>query len=193
MLMTVVLPVPFGARMPSELPNSTRNEARSRITLRCLPVQKDLLTLLNSSMLCAPAPLVCLSVLSRLWLTMDFSRPFWRHYVGTGSAESNANRHACTLMQRLRNGEMPLFCALPLENGQSGRWVSRATRTADDSATWHVLPMAAAGRRPFFDGRQSGSQFTSDRPRRRRYIGKLESSYQVSANCLCAKGLLRID
>src|SRR5690606_4344942 len=49
MLMIVVLPVPLGARMPSEFPSSTRNEARSRITLRVLPVQKDLLTFSNSS------------------------------------------------------------------------------------------------------------------------------------------------
>jgi len=39
MLMIVVLPVPFGARMPSELPSSTLKVARSRITLRCVPVQ----------------------------------------------------------------------------------------------------------------------------------------------------------
>src|SRR5690606_35734421 len=54
MLMIVVLPVPLGARMPSERPSSTRNEARSRITLRCCPVQKDLLTSWNSSIDGAP-------------------------------------------------------------------------------------------------------------------------------------------
>ncbi len=48
MLTTVVLPVPFGARMPSEVPSSTRNVALSRMTLRCVPVQKDLLTSRNS-------------------------------------------------------------------------------------------------------------------------------------------------
>ncbi len=39
MLISVVLPVPFGARMPRELPSSTRNDALSRITLRWVPVQ----------------------------------------------------------------------------------------------------------------------------------------------------------
>ena len=48
MLMIVVLPAPLGARMPKELPSSTLNEARSRITLRVLPVQKDLLTFSNA-------------------------------------------------------------------------------------------------------------------------------------------------
>ena len=56
MLTNVVLPVPFGARMPRELPSSTRNDARSRMTLRRSPVQKDLLTLLNSIMACLPLP-----------------------------------------------------------------------------------------------------------------------------------------
>ena len=51
MLMIVVLPVPFLARMPRELPSSTRKEARSRMTLRDLPVQKDLLTFSNAIML----------------------------------------------------------------------------------------------------------------------------------------------
>jgi len=50
MLTRVVLPVPFGARMPREFPSSTLNEARSRMTLRLSPVQKDLLTFLNSIM-----------------------------------------------------------------------------------------------------------------------------------------------
>ena len=49
MLISVVLPVPLGARIPRDDPTSTRNEARSRMTLRCVPVQKDLETLVNSS------------------------------------------------------------------------------------------------------------------------------------------------
>ena len=49
MLINVVLPVPLGARMPSDRPSSTRKLTFSRITLRCVPVQKDLLTLSNSS------------------------------------------------------------------------------------------------------------------------------------------------
>src|SRR5690554_2541793 len=48
-LINVVLPVPFGAKIPIERPNSTRKLTFSRMTLRCVPVQKDLLTLLNSS------------------------------------------------------------------------------------------------------------------------------------------------
>src|SRR6056297_4329478 len=54
MLISVVLPVPLGARIPSDWPSSTRNDTRSRITLRCVPVQKDLLTLSNSSIQVAP-------------------------------------------------------------------------------------------------------------------------------------------
>lgn len=50
MLMIVVLPVPFLARMPNEFPRVTLNEARSRMTLRLFPVQKLLLTFSNSIM-----------------------------------------------------------------------------------------------------------------------------------------------
>ena len=49
MLIRVVLPAPLGARMPNDCPTSTRNEARSKITLRCVPVQKDFETESNSS------------------------------------------------------------------------------------------------------------------------------------------------
>ena len=50
MLMSVVLPVPLGARIPSDRPAVTRNDARSRITLRRVPVQKDFETFENSIM-----------------------------------------------------------------------------------------------------------------------------------------------
>ena len=40
--------MPLGARMPRDRPISTRKDARSRITLRVLPVQKDLDTESNS-------------------------------------------------------------------------------------------------------------------------------------------------
>lgn len=36
--------------MPSDCPSSTRKDARSRMTLRCVPVQKDFETFENSSM-----------------------------------------------------------------------------------------------------------------------------------------------
>jgi hypothetical protein len=48
--------------MPRELPTSTLNEARSRITLRDLPVQKDLLAFSNA-----------IIVVSYLWATARFT------------------------------------------------------------------------------------------------------------------------
>ena len=48
-LINVVFPVPFGAKIPKDVPNSTRKDALSKMTLRWVPVQKDLLTLENSS------------------------------------------------------------------------------------------------------------------------------------------------
>ena len=62
MLMIVVLPVPFCARMPIDWPGSTAKLARSRITLRCVPVQNDLLTLVN----CSAMPEIALPDPSRL-------------------------------------------------------------------------------------------------------------------------------
>ncbi len=55
MLMIVVLPVPFGARMPSECAqlDPERRAVQDHLALRC-PVQKDLLTLLNSSIASRP-------------------------------------------------------------------------------------------------------------------------------------------
>ena len=50
MRISVVLPVPLGARMPSDVPNVTRNDTSCAITLRRVPVQKDLLTFSNSIM-----------------------------------------------------------------------------------------------------------------------------------------------
>ena len=48
-LINVVFPVPFGAKIPNDVPNSTRKDALSNMTLRWVPVQKDLLTFENSS------------------------------------------------------------------------------------------------------------------------------------------------
>src|SRR5210317_43240 len=47
----VILPVLFGASIPNYVPSSTRKDTRSSMILRCVPVQNDLLTLLNSNIL----------------------------------------------------------------------------------------------------------------------------------------------
>ena len=59
LLISLDLPPPFWAKMPSLWPRSTRNATRSRITLCCVPVQKDVLTVSNSiiSLPRSPAPL----------------------------------------------------------------------------------------------------------------------------------------
>jgi hypothetical protein len=56
MFMIVVFPVPFAARMPIDRPASIRKLARSRMTLRCVPVQNDLLTFSKRSMRHRPPP-----------------------------------------------------------------------------------------------------------------------------------------
>src|SRR6056297_2181322 len=74
MLITVLLPVPLGARMPRLRPRSTRKDTRSRITLRCVPVQKDLLTESNSSIQFAPILL-------------------WPHPLGRGLIRHHSSRN----------------------------------------------------------------------------------------------------
>ena len=73
MLISVVLPVPLGARIPREWPSSTEKETRSRMTLCCVPVQKDLETFSNASM---PAPMIAIA--SSRDARPSFSRGFLR-------------------------------------------------------------------------------------------------------------------
>jgi hypothetical protein len=47
-LIKVVLPVPFEAKMPKDSPSSTRKDTLFRMIFRRVPVQKDLLTFRNS-------------------------------------------------------------------------------------------------------------------------------------------------